>query len=112
MSIGHAIIDVLGHADDAFLGEFSLVKGSMELIEGDRAVPLYEAMAASAARQNEQLLTQSREDRFRGSGPGGRRRTSARPVHVQAAASSPIQKEDTTMGRTLRCVRTAVKPSA
>jgi sugar/nucleoside kinase (ribokinase family) len=59
VSIGHAIIDVLGHADDAFLGEFSLVKGSMELIEGDRAVPLYEAMAASANKQNESLLTQS-----------------------------------------------------
>jgi sugar/nucleoside kinase (ribokinase family) len=56
VTIGHAIVDVLGHVDDPFLDHHSLVKGSMELIGADRAVPLYGAMAESVARRDEILL--------------------------------------------------------
>lgn len=56
VTIGHAIVDVLGHVDDHFLQAHSLVKGSMELIDADRAVPLYGAMAGVAGVNEEHLL--------------------------------------------------------
>ena len=57
VTIGHAIVDVLGHASDRFLGDHHLVKGSMELVDEDRAVPLYEAMVRSAGESS--LVVQS-----------------------------------------------------
>ena len=59
MTIGHAIVDVLGHADDDFLVTQGLVKGSMELVDEERAVPIYQAMAASSFRRASALLEQS-----------------------------------------------------
>ena len=56
MTIGHAIVDVLGHADDDFLLDHSLVKGSMELVDEDRAVPLYSDMAGRALRHGDDLM--------------------------------------------------------
>jgi sugar/nucleoside kinase (ribokinase family) len=47
VTIGHAIVDVLAHADDAFLGAHDLTKGKMELIDEARAVPIYSAMAGA-----------------------------------------------------------------
>ncbi len=46
--IGNAIVDVHAQHDEAFLESFSLVKGSMELVDERRAVELYEAMNVSA----------------------------------------------------------------
>ncbi|MDH5674267.1 MAG: adenosine kinase [Myxococcales bacterium] len=43
-AIGNAIVDVLAHADDAFLDEHSLTKGSMALIDENQAHALYERM--------------------------------------------------------------------
>jgi len=42
--IGNALVDVLSHAEDDFLIRQELVKGSMMLIEADRAESLYDAM--------------------------------------------------------------------
>jgi sugar/nucleoside kinase (ribokinase family) len=42
--IGNAIVDVLAHADDAFLARNGLSKGTMTLISAARAAELYEAM--------------------------------------------------------------------
>src|SRR5688572_3120204 len=42
--IGNAIVDVISHADDAFLDRHSMVKGSTQLIESDVALTLYEDM--------------------------------------------------------------------
>jgi sugar/nucleoside kinase (ribokinase family) len=42
--IGNAIVDVISHADDAFLDRHQMVKGSMQLIESDVALALYEDM--------------------------------------------------------------------
>jgi len=42
--IGNAIVDVISHADDAFLDQHDMVKGSMQLIDADVALALYEAM--------------------------------------------------------------------
>jgi sugar/nucleoside kinase (ribokinase family) len=42
--IGNALVDVIAHAHDDFLGEQQLVKGSMTLIETERAVELYAAL--------------------------------------------------------------------
>lgn len=42
--IGNAIVDVLSHADDAFLETHGMVKGSMQLIDADVALSLYDAM--------------------------------------------------------------------
>lgn len=42
---GMAIVDVLTHADDAFLDRHSMVKGSMELIDTERALGIYGDMA-------------------------------------------------------------------
>lgn len=56
VTIGHAIVDVLGQVDDPYLDHHGLVKGSMELIDADRAVPLYASMAEAQARRDEILL--------------------------------------------------------
>ena len=45
-AIGNAIVDVIAPCSDDFLAEESLVKGSMMLIDADRATSLYERMAA------------------------------------------------------------------
>jgi sugar/nucleoside kinase (ribokinase family) len=44
LTIGNAIVDVIAHADDAFLAAQGLVKGSMQLIDAARAESLYDAM--------------------------------------------------------------------
>ncbi|MEO7556619.1 MAG: adenosine kinase [Acidimicrobiales bacterium] len=47
LTIGNAIVDVIAEADDGFLDEHQLVKGSMELIDAERVVALYAAMPPS-----------------------------------------------------------------
>jgi sugar/nucleoside kinase (ribokinase family) len=44
LGIGNAIVDVISRADDAFLGQHGLVKGSMMLVDEARAETLYAAM--------------------------------------------------------------------
>ena len=44
VGIGNAVVDVISHANDAFLGEMNIEKGIMQLIERDRAEDLYGAM--------------------------------------------------------------------
>ncbi len=45
IGIGNAIVDVLTHADDAFLKDHDIAKGAMTLIDTDRATFLYDKMA-------------------------------------------------------------------
>jgi sugar/nucleoside kinase (ribokinase family) len=47
VGIGNALVDVIAHADDSFLTDHRLVKGSMELIDTDRAVYLYRALGSA-----------------------------------------------------------------
>ena len=47
VGIGNALVDVIAHHDDAFIHAHGLVKGSMTLIETDRAVSLYHALGAA-----------------------------------------------------------------
>ena len=42
---GMAIVDVLTHAEDSFLDRHSMVKGSMDLIDTERALRIYDDMA-------------------------------------------------------------------
>lgn len=44
VGIGNAIVDVLAHADDAFLAQHALAKGAMTLIDAATAEKLYTAM--------------------------------------------------------------------
>lgn len=44
VGIGNALVDVIAHHDDAFIHAHGLVKGSMTLIETERAVTLYRAL--------------------------------------------------------------------
>jgi len=44
LGIGNAIVDVISHAEESFLGQHGLVKGSMMLIDEQRAKSLYDAM--------------------------------------------------------------------
>lgn len=44
VGIGNAIVDVLGHAEDDFLAEQRLEKGTMALIDAERAEALYAKM--------------------------------------------------------------------
>ena len=44
VGIGNAVVDVISHADDAFLTENGIEKGIMQLIERDRAEELYGKM--------------------------------------------------------------------
>ena len=47
VGIGNALVDVIANAPDTFLEEHDLVKGSMDLIETDRAVELYRALGTA-----------------------------------------------------------------
>lgn len=44
VGIGNALVDVLSHETDAVVAELGLAKGSMNLIEADRAAELYDRM--------------------------------------------------------------------
>jgi sugar/nucleoside kinase (ribokinase family) len=44
VAIGNAIVDVIAHADDAFLAQHGMAKGGMMLIDRARAATLYDAM--------------------------------------------------------------------
>jgi sugar/nucleoside kinase (ribokinase family) len=44
IGIGNALVDVIAPADETFLTDFDLAKGSMTLIETERAVELYAAL--------------------------------------------------------------------
>jgi sugar/nucleoside kinase (ribokinase family) len=44
VGIGNALVDVIAHAGDEFLDAHALVKGSMQLIDTDRATQLYRAL--------------------------------------------------------------------
>lgn len=44
VGIGNAIVDVLAHANDQFINENNLIKGSMSLIDEDVAVSIYDKM--------------------------------------------------------------------
>ncbi|MEZ5670641.1 MAG: adenosine kinase [Alphaproteobacteria bacterium] len=44
VGIGNAIIDILAHADEAFLGKHALTKGAMNLVDDAFASRLYESM--------------------------------------------------------------------
>jgi sugar/nucleoside kinase (ribokinase family) len=44
IGIGNAIVDVIAHADDAFLSRQGLAKGAMRLIDADAAEALYAVM--------------------------------------------------------------------
>ena len=44
VGIGNALVDVIAHAQEEFLSEYQLVKGSMTLVETDRALELYRAV--------------------------------------------------------------------
>lgn len=48
-AIGNAIVDVIGHTDDAFLAQEAMVKGSMQLIDADQAAGLYAKMGQGTA---------------------------------------------------------------
>ena len=56
VTIGHAIVDVLAHANDEFLVEHELTKGKMELIDEVRAVPIYSAMAGATVQTGGDLV--------------------------------------------------------
>jgi sugar/nucleoside kinase (ribokinase family) len=47
LGIGNAIVDVISRADDAFLAQHALTKGSMMLIDEARAETLYAAMGSA-----------------------------------------------------------------
>ncbi len=47
VGIGNALVDVITFEPEAFLLEHGLVKGSMELVDGERAVALYGAMGGT-----------------------------------------------------------------
>jgi sugar/nucleoside kinase (ribokinase family) len=44
VGIGNAIVDILSHADEAFLAAHGMSKGTMTLIDAERASALYRAM--------------------------------------------------------------------
>ncbi len=44
VGIGNAVVDVITHADDQFLGNMGIEKGIMQLVERERAETLYGAM--------------------------------------------------------------------
>src|SRR3982751_6108145 len=47
VAVGHAIVDVLAHVDDAFLTSHGIAKGAMTLIDAFRAQTLEETMGGA-----------------------------------------------------------------
>lgn len=47
VGIGNALVDVIAHAPDSFIDDHQLVKGSMDLVDTDRAVQLYAALGSA-----------------------------------------------------------------
>ena len=47
VGIGNALVDVISHADDGFIDVHELVKGSMTLVDTDRALDLYRALGTA-----------------------------------------------------------------
>ena len=47
VGVGNALVDVIAHADDGFIHRHELVKGSMTLVDTDRALYLYEALGTA-----------------------------------------------------------------
>jgi sugar/nucleoside kinase (ribokinase family) len=47
VGIGNALVDVIAHASDEFIDDHDLVKGSMTLVETERAVELYRALGSA-----------------------------------------------------------------
>lgn len=47
VGIGNALVDVIAHADDSFIHHQELVKGSMTLIDTERAIQLYKALGSA-----------------------------------------------------------------
>ena len=57
VTLGHAIVDVLGHSNDQFIASHGLTKGVMQLVEADQGVSIYDGMA-KRAREKGEALTQ------------------------------------------------------
>ena len=47
VGVGNALVDVISHADDGFIAEHDLVKGSMTLVDTERALHLYRALGTA-----------------------------------------------------------------
>ena len=46
VAVGHAVVDVLAHCDDALVAAHGLTKGTMTLVDLDRSAAIYESMPA------------------------------------------------------------------
>src|SRR5205085_8658475 len=46
VAVGHAIVDVLAHCDDALVAAHGLAKGTMTLVDLERSAAVYESMPA------------------------------------------------------------------
>lgn len=47
VGVGNALVDVISHADDGFIDHHEMVKGSMTLIDTDRAIHLYRSLGTA-----------------------------------------------------------------
>ena len=47
VGMGNALVDVISHADDSFIERHELVKGSMTLVDTDRALSLHQALGTA-----------------------------------------------------------------
>ena len=45
VGIGNAIVDVISRESEEFIGDHELVRGAMTLVDADRSIQLYAAMA-------------------------------------------------------------------
>jgi sugar/nucleoside kinase (ribokinase family) len=47
VGVGNALVDVIAHADDGFIAQHQLVKGSMTLVDTQRALHIYTALGSA-----------------------------------------------------------------
>jgi sugar/nucleoside kinase (ribokinase family) len=85
VGIGNALVDVIAHAEDAFLEEMGVERGIMTLIGTDRARALYDAMGPGREVSGGQPRTPSRASPRSARG----RPMSARSRTTSSARSSP-----------------------
>ena len=83
LAIGNAIVDVIADADDAFLEDEGLTKGSMRLIDAEEATRLYAHMGQAARSAAARPATPRRASRRSAAAPA----SSARSRPTSSASS-------------------------
>ena len=113
VGIGNALVDVIAHATDEFLVDHELVKGSMTLIETDRAVELYRALGSAVEMSGGSAAnTMCGVASFGGGPPTSARSATTSSAPCSATTSTPSGWRSGPAPRRPTCRRAAASSSS